>query len=472
MHKRAILLTVCVAQFMVTLDLTIISIALPSMGAALHLDPAGQQWIVNAYVLVLGGCMLVGGRASDVYGRRPMFCAGLALFSVASLAGGFADSGGMLIAARAMQGLGAAILTPSSFSLLTTTFPVGVERARSLAAWGIAATVGSGSGLVLGGVLTDLLSWRWVMFVNAPVGVALIVVALRVLPEGRRGSGHVDVPGAVLVTSGVAALTYAVVGIDRHSWDSAHTLGFLALALMLLAVFALLERRSPEPMLPVALFRVRTIVGANAIAALLGGVAVGQAIFLSLFLQQAKGYSPLHTALLCMPTAIVAMPAVAVAARLMQRFGARMVLIVGPLLAIAGLVWWSQLGPDDAYFPSILAPIVLGSIGTASCFPPMFAASASGLPLAAHGMAAGLLYTSRQVGAALVLAALTTVAAAHTANLLAAGTARPEALTSGYGHAVIAMALGAALIAIVAAVVLPRHVHELARDKALADSLA
>ena len=471
MHKRAILLTVCVAQFMVTLDITIIAIALPSMGAALDLDPAGQQWIVNAYVLVLGGCMLAAGRASDVYGRRPMFCGGLALFSVASLAGGFAESGGMLIAARAMQGLGAAIFTPSSFSLLTTTFPVGAERARSLAAWGIAATMGGVCGIVLGGVLTDLLSWRWVMFVNAPVGIALIVVALRVLPEGRRGSGQVDVPGAMLVTTGVAALTYAVVGIDRHSWNSAHTLGFLALALVVLALFALLERRSPEPMLPVALFRVRAIVGVNAIAALLGGVAIGQVIFLSLFLQQAKEYSPLHTALLCMPTAIVAMPAIAVAARLMHRFGARMVLIVGSLMAVAGLLWWSQLGPDDAYFPSILAPIVLGSVGTSSCFPPMFATSASGIPLAAHGMAAGLLFTSRQVGGALILAVLTTVAAARTGNLLADGTARPEALTSGYGRALIVMAFGAALVAIVAAVVLPRHVHELARDKALADSL-
>jgi EmrB/QacA subfamily drug resistance transporter len=455
---RAILVIACLAQFMVVLDISIVNVALPSMRRALDLSPAGQQWIVNAYTLVFGGCLLFGGRAADIYGRRRAFLTGLAVFSLSSLVGGLSQSGGMLVASRAIQGLGAAVLAPATLSLITTTYVEPAARTRALTAWGAVAATGGAFGAVAGGLLTDVLGWRSVLFVNVPIGAALMVASLGTLEELRREGPRrtLDLPGTVTVTGGLALFIYAMVTTDTHSWGSFHTLGLLALSLVILAGFAVIELRSPDPMVPLGIFRNRALSGANAIGFLLGGLIAGQIFFMSLYLQQVNGYSPLHAGVVLLIPTAGAFVASIISGRLVGRIGPRAVLIGGPLLGAAGSLWLAQLDAH-ASAANFALPALITVLGCASCFVPMTMSATTGVAIRDAGLASGLINSSRQIGAAVGLAALVTVATSHTAGLLReGGHSLPSALTSGYDRGFLITAFMAAAMALVAAVVLPR----------------
>ncbi len=459
-HPRAILIIACVAQFMVVLDVTIVNISLPSMREALHLTPAGQQWIINAYTLVFGGFLLLGGRAADLYGRRRVFLFGLALFSGASLVGGLASSGEVLIIARAVQGLGAAVLAPATLSSLTTTFAEGPARTRALTAWSTTAATGGAFGTVLGGVITDQLNWRWVLFVNVPIGIALFATALRYLhlPQDRGPRRSLDLPGSVTITAGLAMLIYAFVTTDAHPWGSLHTLGLMAVGLGLIALFVFIEARTDEPLVPLRIFRSRALAGADAISFLLGGLIIGQLFFLSLFLQQVNGYSPLHAGLaLLLPTS-AALAASLISGRIVGRVGPRAILTVGPFFCFLGSIWLSRVQAGDSFLWHVGVPSVICVFGTACCFVPMTMCATAGVASRDAGLASGLLNSTRQIGGALFLAILATVAASRTAAVLGSspGTTVPQALADGYDRGLLLTGVLALGIAVIAATVIPR----------------
>jgi EmrB/QacA subfamily drug resistance transporter len=454
----AVLAIACVAQFMVVLDTSIVNVALPAMRRALDLTPAGQQWIVNAYTLVFGGCLLFGGRAADIYGRRRVFLAGLALFSASSLVGGFAQSGGMLVAARAVQGLGAAVLAPATLSLITTTYVEPRARTRALTWWSMTAASGGAFGAVAGGLLTDAINWRWVLFVNVFIGGALLVASTRALTgtHGRGEARALDLPGTVAVTGGLGLFIYAMVTTDTHAWGSLHTVGLLAASALVLALFVVIEANTRDPMVPLGVFRNRALSGANAIALLLGGLIAGQIFFMSLYLQQVNGYSPLKTgAILLVPTCGALVSAL-IAGRLVGRVGPRAILIVGPLIGAAGSVWLAQLSAGDSAV-HLMLPALVAVLGCASCFVPMTMSATAGVEMRDAGLASGLINSSRQIGGAVGLAALVTVATSHTTGLLReGGHTVPQALTAGYDRGFVITAVMALAMALVAAIVLPR----------------
>jgi EmrB/QacA subfamily drug resistance transporter len=460
-HPRAILIICCVAQFMVVLDVTIVNVALPSIRDALHLSPAGQQWIINAYVLVFGGFLLLGGRAGDLFGRRRVFLFGLSLFGVASLAGGLATSGTTLVLARAVQGLGAAVLAPATLSLLTTTFDEGPARTRALTAWSTTAATGGAFGVVLGGLLTTALSWRWVLFVNVPIGATLLAASAHYLaatPE-RTVKRNLDLPGSVTITAGLAVLIYAIVTTDRHPWGSLHTLGLIAVALVLLGSFAAIETRSREPLVPLRIFRSRALAGADMIAFLFGGLITAQLFFWSLYLQQADHYTPLHAGVALLLPSSAALVSSLLSGRIVGRVGPRAILIVGPLFAAGGGLWIAQLRAGDSFLVHFGLPAIVCVMGSACCFVPMTMCATAGVAPAEAGLASGLLNSSRQIGAALFLAILATVATSHTSALLRGSGPHPsraEALTSGFDRGLLLTAVLSLVIVIVAATVLPK----------------
>src|SRR5436190_13228126 len=431
---RAVLVIACLAQFMVVLDISIVNVALPAMRRALDLTPAGQQWIVNAYTLVFGGCLLFGGRAADIHGRRRACITGLAVFSVSSLVGGLAQSGGMLVAARAVQGLGAAVLAPATLSLITTTYLEPAARTKALTAWGATAATGGAFGAVAGGLLTDALGWRSVLFVNVPIGAALLMASLATLEELRRDGPRrtLDLPGTIAVTGGLALFIYAIVTTDTHSWGSLHTIGLLALSAAILIGFVAIELRAADPMVPLGIFRNRALSGANAIAFLLGGLIAGQIFFMSLYLQQVNGYSPLHAGVVLLVPTAGAFIASIISGRLVGRLGPRTILIGGPLIGAAGSLWLAQLDAHGSA-GSFVVPALITVLGCASCFVPMTMSATAGVEMRDAGLASGLINSSRQTGAAVGLAALVTVATSHTTGLVReGGHSLPSALTAGY----------------------------------------
>ncbi len=458
--KWAVLAVCCAAQFMVVLDISIVNVALPKMRADLGLSATGQQWIINAYTLTFAGFLMFGGRAADLFGRRRSFVFGLSLFTVSSLLGGLAQNGGSLIAARAVQGVGGAILAPATLSLITTTFTDPAARRRALGAWSATAASGSAVGVLAGGVLTDLLDWRWVLFVNVPIGAALIVAALASLTESRAPQRpSLDIAGAVTVTGGLALLVYGIVSTDTRPWASSATILTLAGAAALLGVFLAVESRvAANPLVPLRIFRLRSVAAANGIAVTIGAALFGLFFFLSLYLQQVQSYSPLKTGVAFLPAALSTMVGAIVGTRIVTVLGARRQLVIGPLMASAGLAWLTQIAPGDDYFGSVFGPLVLAGIGLGMSFVPMTIAATSDVPMHQAGLASGLLNTARQVGGAVGLAAMATVAA---------GAASP---TVGYDRAfwicAAALAVGAAL-----ALLLPGRPTP-ARDDAPAVELA
>jgi EmrB/QacA subfamily drug resistance transporter len=456
--RGAVLAVASIAQFMVVLDVTVINVALPQMRTALHMSASGQQWVINAYALTFAGFLMLGGRAADLFGRRLVFIAGLATFTLFSLLGGLAQSGGELIAARAAQGIGGAILAPASLSLLTATFTEHHERRRALGVWSATASSGAAGGLFLGGLLTDLLGWRWVLFVNVPIGIALLAGSLMSLTESNAGNANrrLDLVGAVTVTAGMALVVFGIVNTGSYAWTSARTVTTLASGAVLLAVFIVIEARfASNPIVPLATFRRRSLTLANIQSTAVGAVVFGSYFFVSLYLQDVKHYSPLRTGLAFLPMGLMTFAGALVASRLVNRLGIKRQLVIAPLVTAAAVFWLSRLTPNSGYSGSLLVPLLLVGASIGVTFVPMTLAATMGVPAAEAGLASGLLNTSRQLGGALGLAVLATIATAATRRSSHFGGTELAALTHGYslGFLVIAAisALGALSAAFLAA---------------------
>jgi EmrB/QacA subfamily drug resistance transporter len=449
----AVLALVCLAQFMVILDISVVNVALPSIRRDLGFSATGLQWVVNAYTLTFAGFLLLGGRAADLYGRRLVFIVGLATFTAASLAGGLAQNEAMLVGARAVQGLGAAILAPATLTILTTHFREPSARARAIGVWSAVAAGGGAAGAVLGGVLTDLLSWRWILFINIPIGVIGLIGARLILVESydRSRAGSLDVAGAVTVTAGLVTLVYAIVESTDWGWSSAKTIGTLVLAAALLALFAWIEVRvAKAPLVPLGIFRSRSLVGANASIFLLASAMFAMWFFLSLYMQGVLGYSPLKAGFAFLPQTIAIAIGAQISSRLVTRIGPRPLIVFAGLLAAVGMAWLSRITPDGGYFTHILWPSVLVTLGLGLAFTPVTFAATAGVPMNQAGLASGLINTTRQVGGSIGLAVLATVAV-DTTRSAAAGSVN-AALTAGYSRAfdvsvwLLAGAAAAALI--------------------------
>jgi EmrB/QacA subfamily drug resistance transporter len=450
------LILLCVAQFVVVLDAAIVNVALPSIQRDLHFSQQDLQWVVNAYVLTFGGFLLLGGRAADLLGRRRVFMFGLVLFSLASLAGGLATSGGVLIGARAVQGLGAAILSPAALSILVTTFREGAERNKALGAWGAVAGSGGAAGVLLGGILTQSLGWQWVLFVNVPIGIIAAVIAPILLSESRREGTerNFDALGAFTSTAGLIVLVYAVVKAVDNGWGSATTLGLLGVAAALLAAFVVIESRARQPLVPFRVFRIGSIAGANVTGLLTGAALFSMFFFISLYMQQILGFDALEAGLAYLPLALSIIVAAGVASQLVTRIGARPVLVGGLTMVFAGLVWFSQVSVGGSYVADVLFPSLLAGWGLGFAFVPVTIASQTGIGQSDAGLASGLINTAQQVGGALGLAVLATVANSTTNSAMQAAhgarSALPTALTDGFSDAFLVGA-GIALAGVIVA---------------------
>ena len=444
----------CMAQFVVVLDASIVNVALPSIGKALEFSQENLSWVVNAYVLTFGGFLLLGGRLADLLGRRRVFMFGLVLFALASLVGGFAESEGMLIGARAVQGLGAAILSPSALSIVTTTFTDGAERNKALGVWGAVAGSGGAAGVLLGGVLTDGLGWEWVLWVNVPIGIAAAAIAPTLLAETRaEGSRRAfDIAGALSVTAGLSVMVYALVDATDAGWGSTQTIGLLALAAVLLAAFVAIELRSPQPLVPFRIFRIRTLTGANVVGILIGASLFSMFFFISLYMQQVLGYSAIHAGLSYLPLALMIIVTAGVASQLVTKVGFKPVLAAGMVFIAAGLIWFGQVSVGGGFLTDILGPSLLAAIGLGLAFVTSTIAAVSGVDEHEAGLASGLINTSQQVGGALGLAVLASVANAVTND---ATGSPPQALTDGFQAAFMGGA-AFAILGLIATLVLIR----------------
>jgi EmrB/QacA subfamily drug resistance transporter len=461
-----VLVLICLAQFMVVLDATIVNVALPSIQADLGLSEANLQWVVNAYTLVFGGFLLLGGRAGDLLGRKRLFLAGLVIFTAASLLDGLSTSEGMLIGARALQGLGAALISPAALSIISTTFEEGAERAKALGVWAAIAIGGAAVGLILGGALTQSFSWPWIFFVNVPVGIVAFVLSLRLVPESRDEHAHrsYDVAGAVSVTGGLMALVYAIVKAETAGWGSGTTIGFFALAVGLLAAFLVVETRAEAPLVRLSIFRVRSLSTANLVMFLVASAMFAMFFFNTLYIQGVLGYGPLKAGLAFLPFTAGIMISAGLASKFAPRVGVRPVAAVGMLFTVAGLLLLTQLATDGTYLANVLPSMVLSSLGMGAVFMPLTLVATTGLADEDQGLASGLFNTSQQVGGALGLAILSTLAANRTAA--AGGAEDVAALVRGFHWA---FAGGAVFVAAALAVMLALlRKHHVARIEAAA----
>jgi EmrB/QacA subfamily drug resistance transporter len=466
-----VLVLICLAQFMVVLDATIVNVALPSIQTDLHLSDAGLQWIINAYTLVFGGFLLLGGRLGDLLGRKRLFLIGLAIFTVASLLDGIAGSEGALIGARALQGLGAALISPAALSIISTTFEEGAERARALAVWAAIAIGGSAVGLILGGALTQYFSWPWIFFVNVPVGIATFVLSLRLVPESRdaHAQGSYDLAGAATVTGGLMALVYAIVGAQSAGWTSARTIGFFALAVLLLAAFVAIEARATAPLVRLSIFRVRSLLTANVAMFLAMSGMFAMFFFNTLYIQQVLGYGPLEAGLAFLPFTAGIMISASLASQFAPRLGVRPVAAAGFVLTIAGLVLLTQLPVDGSYVVNVLPAILLSSLGMGAVFMPLTLIATTGLKDEDQGLASGLFNTSQQIGGALGLAVLSTLAASKSG---AAGGSQAHALVVGFHWAFgVGAVVTVAALAVMVALLRRRHVARIEQEAASGEAV-
>ena len=458
-RRTLTLVLCCLAQFMVILDVSIVNVALPSIRADLGFAAADLQWVVSAYTLTFAGFLLLGGRAADLIGRRVVFITGLAVFGAASLVGGFAQGEATLIAARAAQGLGGAIVAPATLSILTTTFTEGTERNRALGLWAAMGGAGGAAGALLGGILTQWLSWRWILFINVPIGLCAALVAGRVLlpgSSGRTGRGF-DVAGAVTVTVGLVVLTYGIVSSEQYGWGSGRTLALLAAGAALLGCFTLIEGRvASAPLVPLRIFGSRQLSGANVVVFLMGAAAFAMWYFLSLYLQEVLGFSPIKAGLSFLPMTLAIVVCSQVASRLTGRIGAGRVLTVGMVLIAAGMLLFAQVRVDGTYLVDVLAPSLLAAAGLGLAFVPVTIAATAGVRGPEAGLASGLVNTSRQVGGSLGLALLATLATQRSADL-AGSLDRAAALTQGFHRAFLVGGVFALAGAAAAALLLSRQ---------------
>jgi len=442
------LILLCMAQFVVVLDASIVNVALPSIGKGLDFSEQNLPWVVNAYVIAFGGFLLLGGRAADLLGRRRVFMAGLLVVAVASLAAGFAADQGQLIAARAAQGLGAAIISPAALSIVTTLFRDGAERNKALGAWGAVAGSAGAAGVLLGGILTDGLGWEWVLWVNVPVSLVALALTPGLIPESRSESAtrHFDAAGAISVTAGLSVLAYAFLDASSAGWGSTKIVSLLALSTALIGAFVAIELRSKAPLVPFRIFRLRTLTGANVVGLLLGASLFSMFFFISLYMQQVLGYSPIHAGLSYLPLALTIIVAAGVGGQLVTRFGFKPILAAGMLFVALGLAWFSQVSIGGGFTTDILGPSLLAAIGLGFGFVTSTIAAVSGVQAREQGLASGLINTSQQIGGALGLAVLSTIATSRTDHVMASGTSSlPNALTEGFQSAFLGGAVIAAL---------------------------
>jgi EmrB/QacA subfamily drug resistance transporter len=417
-RKGLALLLLCAVQFMVVLDIAIVNVALPTIKTALSFDETSLSWVINAYTLTFGGLLMLGGRTADLLGRRRMFMLGLALFSGASLVCGLATSEATLIAARAIQGVGAAVISPAALSILTTTFEEGAERNKALGIWGAVAGTGGAAGVLLGGILTDQLNWSWIFYINVPVGIAAIALAPRLLRESRieQGRRAFDLLGATLVTGGLSLLVYALVQTVDHSWTAPRTIGMFAGAAVLLAGFTATEARAAAPLMPLRLFRNRSLSGGNVVGLMLGASIFSMFFLLTLYMQQVLGYSPLKTGIGYLLVATVIIISAGASQALVTRIGVRTVLAVGMSLTAAGLVYFSQVSVDGSYWTDLAPGFILSGVGLGFSFVPVTIAALVGVEQNEAGVASGIINTSQQIGGALGTAVLSTVAFTRAAD--------------------------------------------------------
>src|SRR4051794_6285077 len=445
-RKWFALALLCTVQFMVVLDIAVVNVALPSIQTDLGFSQEDLQWVISAYALLFGGFLLLGGRAADLLGRRRVFLVGIVVFTAASLLSGLAWSEGSLIVARGLQGLGAAIISPAALSILTTTFAEGPERNTALGAWGAVGAFGAVAGVLLGGVLTDLLDWRWIFYVNAPVGAAAFALVPVLLSESRDATARsFDFPGAALVTSGLVVLVYAITQAPEYGWASAETIGFFTAAVALLVGFVVREARASDPLMPLSIFRLRTLVGANIAGLILGTVLFAMFLMLTLYMQQVLGYSPLRTGVAYLAVAGTAIFWSALAAQLVTRVGVKPVLVTGMAFLTAGLAYFTQITVGGSYATDLLPGFLIIAIGMGFSFVPISIAALAGVRDSEAGLASGLINTSQQIGGALGIAALSAVATSTTPHQLAAGSQQAVALTDGFQAAFIS---GAAVAAV------------------------
>jgi EmrB/QacA subfamily drug resistance transporter len=444
-RKDALLLTVCLAQFMVILDISIVNVALPDIHSSLGFSDTGLQWVVNAYTLTFAGFLMLAGRATDLLPRRQVFLVGVGLFSAASLGCALADGQSILIGARAIQGFGAAVISAASLAIVTGNFKEGAERNRALGLWAAMGGVGGSAGVLLGGSLTQAFSWPAVFIINIPVGIAVLIAGRRLIPRESAVANErkLDIPGAVLISGGLTAIVYGIVRTDSLGWGSIGVLIPLALGIVLLGLFALVEGKlASDPLIPLDVFKMPALRAANLIVALLFGAIFGMWYFVSLYLQEVKGDDALLAGVSFLPMTLLVFAGSATAPKLVARLGVRTTLTIGMSLATIGFLILATVEASSSYWVAILPGGMLAALGTGWSLVPATIVAVKGVPAAQNGLASGVVNTSRLVGGTLGLAVLTTLATSHTNSLLSSGTGQLDALTSGYR---IAFLIGAGL---------------------------
>jgi EmrB/QacA subfamily drug resistance transporter len=449
-RKGAALALLAAVQFVVILDASIVNVALPSIGLDLGFSQDDLSWVVNAYTLVFGGFLLLGGRMADLLGRRWLFISGLLLFGLASLLGGLSSTEGQLIAARALQGLGAALVSPAALSILTTTFAEGAERNKAMGVWGAVAGSGGAVGVLLGGILTEGLGWEWVLFVNVPITLAAAALTPGILPESKNPStGRFDIAGAITITAGISMLVYALVDANNAGWDSAQTIGLILGSLALIGAFVWTELRTPAPLVPFSIFRNRTLTGANVTAILVAMSLFSMFFFVTLYMQLVLGYEPLKAGLAYLPLSAGIIVSAGIASGLTTRLGFKPILASGLVLVSIGLYWFSKVDAGGTYVGDVLFPSIVAAVGLGFAFVPLTIASVSGVQPQEAGLASGLINTSQQVGGALGLAILVAVANSVTGDAATSPQPDPTALTEGFQAAFLVgsgMALAGVLL--------------------------
>jgi EmrB/QacA subfamily drug resistance transporter len=452
----------CVAFFMVILDVAIVNVALPSIQADLAFSQSDLQWVVSAYALTFGGLLLLGGRAADLLGRRRVFVAGVAVFALASLLGGLAPDSALLIAARALQGIGAAAMTPAALSILMTTFPEGAERNKALGAWGAVGASGGTIGLLVGGVLTETVGWEWIFFLNVPVGTVVIALSPVLLAETRvvGVARRFDLAGATTVTAALSLLVYALVDAGAAGWSSTQTIGLAAASGLLLALFGVIERRSAAPLVPLRIFRLPALLGSNVACVLFGAAVYGMFFVITLYLQQVLGYSPLEAGFAWLALSLTVLVTAVGGAQLVTRTGPRLPLVMGLAVAAAGMWLLAHLPAEGGYVGNVLPALIVSGLGVGLAFVTMSIGALEEVEERDSGLASGLVNTAQQIGGALGVAVLSAIAVARSDEILSAHpkTAPAVALTDGFGDALLAGSAFAAVGALLAAVLIRRRV--------------
>ncbi|HET8895260.1 MAG TPA: MFS transporter [Gaiellaceae bacterium] len=465
-HRWRAFAVLAVSYFMTIVDLTIVNVALPTIGRKLHFSESNLQWVVTAYGLTFGGFLLLGGRAADLLGRRRIMMAGLGLFTAASLGAGLATSSGFLIAMRGLQGLGAAVVLPAALSIVTNMFTEGADRNKALGAWGAIGGTAATVGLIAGGLVTHYVGWQYIFFLNVPVGVAALVLAPRIVPESRLVGlrRRFDPLGAISVTGGLLALVYAISNAPQVGWSSARTVALLATSAVLLVGFLVVESRVEAPLMPLRIFRMRTVAAANAAGLLLGGSFFGFVFVGTLYMQQVLGYSALQTGVAWLATSLTSVALVGISQKLVTRVSPGPVMAVGMALIGGGVLWAAQAPAQGHFWGSLAGPFFVAGAGGAFSFVPISIGALTGVVEREAGLASGLLNTSQQLGGAIGVAIASTVAATHLKTLLADGDATRSALTGGFQWAFWVCGAIALLAPFTTAVLLRRGRAKMTQD--------